>query len=470
MIKFFKDFLIYGIASVLGKIVGVLLLPIYTSILTREEYGAMAMLVSVQGLIDLFSNLNIHSGITRDYYEEGVDRKDLVSTGFWSILSLSLSIMIILLISKDFWLNTVLELPEYNYSFILLLLTIPAGSLSSYFAILTRFKKKPVLFSIGTISQLLIQISIAIYTIVYLRLGILGFFLATLISTIFSIIYFAVINREYIGLRFNKEHLKRALIFSVPTLPAILAGWGDSSLGQILIGKYVSLTDLGVYSIALQFASVFTLISVALNNVWSPFLYENYKKESFNKDVRKLFILFIYLLVVVASSISLLSKELTLLLTNESYLMAARYLVLLCIPMGVYLLFPIASSGVSISRDTKYIGISYVIGTIVNISILILFLPKYGVFIVPIGLGFSRLLTYMILYVVTKSKKLLVLPNRYILFYIFIVFGCYLVVYLDLKFIFRLLLLSTLIILLFIIANKQLLILEKLKKLVLKKS
>ncbi len=456
MIKFFKDFLIYGFASVLGKIAAVLLLPIYTSILTREEYGAMAMLVSVQGIIDLFSNLNIHSGIARDYYEEGVDRKELVSTGFWSILSLSASIMIILLISKDFWLNTVLELPEYNYPFILLLLTVPAGSLSSYFAILTRFKKKPILFSIGTISQLLIQISIAIYTIVYLRLGILGFFLATLISSIFSIIYFAIINREYIGLRFNKEHLKRALMFSIPTLPAILAGWGDSSLGQLLIGKYVSLTDLGVYSIALQFASVFTLISVALNNVWSPFLYENYKKESFKKDVRKLFTLFIYLLVVVASFISLLSKELILLLTNASYLMAARYLVLLCIPMGVHLLFPIASSGISISRDTKFIGISYVIGTIVNISILILFLPKYGVFVVPIGLGFSRLLTYMIMYFTTKSKKFLVLPNRYILLYVCVVLSCYLVIYLDLIFIYRLSVLFALNVIIFVTANKKL--------------
>ena len=47
MWKFFKDFLIYGFASILGKIAAIFLIPIYTSVLTREEYGAMAMLVSV---------------------------------------------------------------------------------------------------------------------------------------------------------------------------------------------------------------------------------------------------------------------------------------------------------------------------------------------------------------------------------------------------------------------------------------
>ena len=41
--------------------------------------------------IDLFSNLNIHSGIARDYYEEGINRKKLVSTGIYSILSFSIT-------------------------------------------------------------------------------------------------------------------------------------------------------------------------------------------------------------------------------------------------------------------------------------------------------------------------------------------------------------------------------------------
>lgn len=141
MWKFFKDFFIYGFASILGKVAAIFLIPIYTSILTREEYGAMAMLISVKGIIDLISNLNIHSGIARDYYEKDIDRKELVSTGLWSIMSLSCTILILMLLTKSFWLNSVLELSGYNSSFILVLLSIPAGGFVSYFSILTRFKK-----------------------------------------------------------------------------------------------------------------------------------------------------------------------------------------------------------------------------------------------------------------------------------------------------------------------------------------
>lgn len=412
MLRFFKDFLIYGFASTLGKLAALFLMPLYTSILSQEEYGVMAMLLSVKGIIDLLSNLNIHSGISRDYYEEGINRKTLVSTGLWSILSLSITIMVFMLVSRTFWTNRVLGIGGYTSAFVLVMLTIPAGSLQSYFAILTRYKKKPVLFSVGTLICLAIQLTIAITSVVKLGWGINGIFLGTFVSELFGICFFSIVNKEYIGLSFNKEYLKRALLFALPTLPAVAAGWIDSSLGQILIGKNVSLDDLGVYSVSLQFASAFTLISTAFGNVWSPFLYENYKTPFFEEQIKKLFVLFVSILMVVSMGLSLFSKEIILIFANPTYLKAGEYLTLLCIPMSFYVLFPIASSGISISRDTKYTGIAYVAGSVVNVLMLLIALPYWGVLSVPLSLLLSRITAYTIMYTVTVKKKLYgQLPN-----------------------------------------------------------
>lgn len=441
MLKFFKDFFIYGIASVLSKIIAVFLMPVYTSVLTREEYGAMALIVSCKGIIDLFSNLNIHSGIARDYYEKDVNRSRLVSTGFYSILTLSISILCMLIITRNFWTELVLELPQkYDFAFLLMLLSIPAGSILSYFSILTRFKKKPILYTIGSLIQILIQISISVIGVVVLRYGIVSVFVGVLIAELFGIIYFAFINREYIELSFEWEYLKRALLYAIPTLPAILAGWIDTSVGQIFINKYVSMEDLGVYSIALQFASIFTLISIGLNNTWGPFLYENYTKEGFKKQVNDLFTIIVLGLTIVSVTISLLSKELVLLLSNPSYINAAEYIVLLCIPMAVYLLFPIVSSGISISRDTKYIGIAYVAGSLINILFLLLLIPKMGIIIVPISLALSRIVSYIIQYIVTKRKGILALPSKYIVFLIAMCIAMYFVVTYDISLTYRIIL------------------------------
>ena len=223
-------------------------------------------------------------------------------------------------------------------------------------------------------------------------------------------------------------------------MPAILAGWIDTSVGQIFINKYVSTADLGVYSIALQFASIFTLISVGLNNTWGPFLYENYTKEGFKKQVNDLFTIIVLGLTIVSVTISLLSKELVLLLSNSSYINAAEYIVLLCIPMAVYLLFPIVSSGISISRDTKYIGIAYVAGSLINILFLLLLMPKMGIIIVPISLALSRIVSYIIQYIVTKRKGILMLPSKYIVFLIAMCIVMYFVVIFDISLIYRIIL------------------------------
>lgn len=433
MLRFIKDFFIYGFASVLGKIAAVLLMPVYTSILTKEEYGAMSLIIACKGIVDLVSNLNIHSGIARDYYEEGVNRKRLISTGFVSILSLSLTILAAMFVTRRFWCESVLGMEEkYLAAFTVMLMTIPAGSLYSYFSILTRYKKKPVLYSIGTMTQLLIQISISIIGVVVLRAGIVSVFVGIFIGEIAAIMFFSWLNREYIGFEFDSRALRKALIFCLPTLPAILAGWVDGSLGRVIIGKSISMSELGVYSVAGSLTSVFTLMGTAFHNVWSPFLYENYKKESFVREIRRLFMVFGLALLCISVLISLFSKELVLLLSNEGYLNATCYLPLLCIQACFHVLFPMASSGISITRDTKYLGIVYVIGSVCNITLLFSTISFLGILAVPICLSVSRIVVYFSLYKISEKKISYSLPNFILIIFIFAMTGCYFIAVLEL--------------------------------------
>ena len=439
MWRFVKDFLIYGIAPILGKIAATFLIPIYTSILTTEEYGAMALITSCKGVLDLISNLNIHSGIARDYYEVSEDnRKTLVSTGLFSIIGISSFVCIAAVCSRTFWCETVLGMePVYLLAFTLMLLSVPTGSLSSYLSIMTRFQKKPVLYTIASFIQLVVQISLSIYLVVYARVGVVGVFVGVLVGEVFTVTYLLFINRGLIGLKFDTKYLKRALVFALPTLPAILAGWVDSSLGQIIVGRNISKADLGVYSIALSIASVFTLVSTAFQNVWSPYLYENYKNESFNRDIKRLFSVFVTVLLFISVSLSLFSKEIILLLTNPEYIEATKYLTLLCVPMSIYLLFPIASSGVSISRDTKYIGISYIMGSVINVAVLFCTIGYLGVVAVPLCLGLSRIVTYMTLYKISEKKINYNVPNGLLVVFVLIVGLCYLIQMFGLKVYYR---------------------------------
>ena len=427
MKRFFRDFLIYGVAGILGKIAAVLLMPIYTGILTQEEYGAMALILLCYGVIDLFANLNIHSGIARDYYEQGVRRDGLVSTGFFSILTISVTVALLLLCSRHFWMDTVIELDRrYEWPFVVMLCSVPFGSLQSYFFLLTRFRKKPLLYVIGTLVSLFIRLGVSIYGVVCLRAGIISIFVGGFCAELFSVCYFGIINREHLRFTFRWDYLKRALLYALPTLPAILAGWLDTSVGQVLIGRHFSMKQLGVYAVAVSLASVFTLISVAFNNIWQPYLFENYRWKGFWREIRRLFTVMVIGLIAVSALLSLFSKPIVLLLSTPEYLDAAQYLILLCLPMCLYLLFPFASAGVSISRDTKHIGIAYSCGTGLNLLFLSLTLGRLGMVAVPLCLTLSRLTSYIYLYSVSRKKLSYRLPNLLLLLLALVVAGCYL--------------------------------------------
>lgn len=426
MKRFFRDFLIYGVAGILGKIAAVLLMPVYTGILTQEEYGAMALILLCYGVIDLFANLNIHSGVARDYYEPGVRRNGLVSTGFFSILAISVTVAALLLLSRHFWMDHVIGLDrKFEWAFVVMLCSVPFGSLQSYFFLLTRFRKKPVLYVIGTLVSLFIRLGISIYGVVCLRAGIVSIFVGGLCAEVFSICFFGIINREDICFTFCRDYLKRALVYAIPTLPAILAGWLDTSVGQVLISRHFSVAELGVYSVAVSLASVFTLISMAFNNIWSPYLFENYKREGFWREVRRLFTVIVLGLMGISVLLSLFSKPIVLLLSTPQYVDAARYLTLLCLPMCVYLLFPFASAGVSVSRDTKHIGIAYMCGTGMNLLFLFLTIGRWGIVAVPLCLTLSRVTSYAYLYSVSRKKMAYRLPNLLLVLLALLVSGCF---------------------------------------------
>ncbi|MEJ1730049.1 oligosaccharide flippase family protein, partial [Escherichia coli] len=196
------------------------------------------------------------------------------------------------------------------------------------FAILTRYKQKAIAYSIGNLIQLIIQIGLTVYFILVLKTGIVGVFYGMLAGEFIGIIYFYLLNREYIRFTFHKKILKRVLKYSLPTLPAIAAIWADSNLGQLLIGKYISLEDAGVYSIALRISSVFLLIRQAFGNVWLPFVYENLDKPSFEKDIVRIFNAATFALVLISVNMSVLSEYIVLILSTPEYIDAAMLLTL----------------------------------------------------------------------------------------------------------------------------------------------
>ena len=85
-----------------------------------------------------------------------------------------------------------------------------------------------------------------------------------------------------------------------------------------------------------------------------------------------------------------------------------------------------------LSRDTKYIGISYVAGSCVNLLFLFMTISRLGVLAVPLCLAASRILSFFMLYSVSEKKIGYKLPVHLLLILVLVAVAGYLVVSLQL--------------------------------------
>src|ERR1035438_7217745 len=94
--KLFKSIFLYGLASSLGKFIGLFLLPMYVRVFPPAQYGIIDLIQTSVTIISIFGMLLLESAIQRFYFElkDELLRRQYISTAFWTISFFSLLLLL----------------------------------------------------------------------------------------------------------------------------------------------------------------------------------------------------------------------------------------------------------------------------------------------------------------------------------------------------------------------------------------
>ena len=176
--KLGKSILIYGIASSIGKFVGLFFVPIYTRIFSAEEYGVIDLISVTISFVCILGILQLESAISRYYYasKDEKERNTRISTAFWTVLIVSSILSIILIILSGFISNFLFDTSKYATIISVASLTLPLMNIFTVYSLIIRFLQKPVQYTFIVVAQLLVTVVISILLVVYLDKGIIGVF------------------------------------------------------------------------------------------------------------------------------------------------------------------------------------------------------------------------------------------------------------------------------------------------------
>ncbi|MDH5229693.1 MAG: oligosaccharide flippase family protein [Gammaproteobacteria bacterium] len=404
---------LYGASGILRKIVGFLMLPIYTRYLTPEHYGVAELIMMVVVLVEVFLAMRMGQAIFRFYClaEDDNEKRSVMSTAFFVTIVTSTIACICLALNADH--ATAFFLGDTKYADLLQLgaILLITQALEEYGFIYIRVHQRALLFFILSVIKLCISVSLNIYFIVFLDLSVNGIIYSACIASGTMAVFATGYCLYYSGFRFSMQQLKQLFLFSYPLWLAAGGAFYSESSVKYFLRVFSSLEDVGIFALAAQFASLLFVL------VWSPFVttwqgmrYEIYEMPNAKEVYRKIFLAVALLLSVAGLGLSLFSDTVIRLMADEAFWDAGKVVPIMTLAIILRYIAQFNNFGFLLKKKTGMLAkAAYLNAVIITIGFVV-FIPVIGLYGAAVALIFGSLAQLTWIEIRSKSLYYMELP------------------------------------------------------------
>lgn len=322
--KSLKNSAIYVAGEIISKGIGFFLLPYVSHKMGPEAYGELSYYSTITALFGLVLAMGQGEAVSRHYYFYGKRSMNLiVRTGYAYTISLGILMLIFCGIFRS-------ELMAYLV-------------ISSVFGVLntTQLSIRQCQKQAG--SYITIQVTSAVIsslaTIITLELYQTDLAIKRVIAALFSNIlvfffaYFLYARKTETSRKFSWKTYKIALLYILGLgLPLIfhgLSGFLKGHTDRILIYNKFTKHELGLYSMGVNLASVWSIFIFAVNKAMVPYYFEGLKKGTITREKVHRWALWALLLIPIPSLVMyFIPNELIIWLLGEEFDGTKNYIVL----------------------------------------------------------------------------------------------------------------------------------------------
>lgn len=398
-----KASIYYTICSIIQKCIVLITLPLFTRLLSTTQYGEYSIYQSWMSIVIIFATLNLQYGsFDTAMIKFENDRDRYISSIQGLVTLLTLIIFIVYLFNPQFW-NKVFELP--TILMIAMFIEILMTTVVAFWNNKQRFiyKYKPMIMVTLFISIMSPLIGL-IGVLSFQEKGIARILGNTLVYVCIGLIIY--LYHIYKGKAlYSKEYWKYALRFNIPLVPYYLSQMIFNQSDRIMISRMCGVDQAALYSVAYQFAVVLVFVINSINSSFVPWTYRQIKAKSYQaiKKVTNVLVLFIAIMML---SLILFGPEAIRILGGKKYLDAIWVIP----PVAGSLLFLFLSQ-LSINvmfyfEENTYLVKGSILSAVLNIVLNFILIPIFGY----VCAGYTTLFSYIAfwlcnLYYMNKTCK-----------------------------------------------------------------
>lgn len=397
----------FMICTVLQKGISMVTMPIFTRIMSPEQYGVVSVYNAWYGILAIFATLNLSAGVfNKGMIKYETDKPNYVSSMLGLAGTATILIGIIYLINPALW-EQALQLPRILI--ITMLVTYFFESAFALWAVYERFHYHYKYLVLVTIATSVLSSAFSIIVVFNTQNKGIARIVSTAVfqSAIYAIIYIMIVKKS--RKLFNKEYWVYALKFNIPLIPHYLSMTVLGQSDRIMINNMVGSGQAAIYGVAHNISTLMTIITNAISGTYVPFVYRSIKDKKYS-DVKKITNLLLVIVAVCCTAILLFGPEIIRLFAPEEYY-AARW-VIPPISISIYFVFLYQLFG-NIEfyfEKTKFVMIASCIGAITNILLNFIFINRYGF----VAAAYTSLVCYILFSVMHYLFSKMVLKQNQI--------------------------------------------------------
>ena len=387
----------FGIASVLGRSLNFLLLPVYTGYLTDDQYGALSLLLLLQAFMSLFPNSVFIFPLFRSYYDypesDTRARSLVVSTSFWLITALSFVLCGAGWLFSSYVSLWLIGTPDYTTSVQLVFLACFFECLGLPSFTVFRARKRSKAYAAVATFSMLVQATLSVALVVVFHQGVWGIMLGIVLGIVLRTLLGILMTLETLSLRVSLHEVVKMLLYGLPFLPGNIFSYVNRSSDRVFLTHLLDLGVQGVFSVGLRFAQIVSvLIFIPFNFIRPAAIFDSEKDHDATHFYSRMLTYLVFLGLFLSLGVSALAPEALRVMTGPKYWSAWTVVPLLSLSYLFDGIRHSISPGLLLKRKTALMSLAEAIGTVVNVILMLLLVRSVGSF----GASLALAITYFV--------------------------------------------------------------------------
>jgi O-antigen/teichoic acid export membrane protein len=415
MIERLKELLrhsaVYGLGGIVARVLGVLLLPLYTRYLTPGDFGLIETLVALSAVLTALVAQGMKSAFFRFYFDSTEPERRLlvVRTAFWYVLAAATAVLIagVVLAQPISW----LLFGERSHDGLVVAAFVGLWASLNYeqMTSLFRVEQRSSAYVVATLVNVAITIAATVLLVVVFEKGPIGVLVGNFTGTL--VVYAALLaySRRSLGLQFDRSLLRAMNRFGLPLVPSAVALWLTNFSDRFFLVKLADLQEVGLYSIGVRVASAIVLLLTAFRLAWPAFAYSIDDDREAGKTYSFVLTYVVYVSCWLALGLGLLAPWILKLITTEPFYPAQDVVAPLAFGIAAFGAYVVVQIGTGRARQTRSNWLVTGAAAVLNIALNLALIPSYG----RMGAAIATVSAYTLLFVAMAWRAQRVFPVPY---------------------------------------------------------